>query len=557
MPLPDRRRLQEYAVKGGHLALRQVAQAPEQRRARTLALQAPTSEPTGPTVAFLTPRDWAAHVQCEAMIAQALRLRGARVEFLTCGGGLEICDRVNTWEGPPMPCTSCTRYVADSLDAHGFPRHLIRDGWEGADPAGWPELDEVSLAALREVVSDDGLALGEMTEIPVKWFLMRSDTEADPLAAPTWRAFLRTARRIKAGLERLLDQLQPDVVVLCNGLFVFEAVAWELCRRRGIDVVTYERAFMKDTLFFRRGTPACETDVSPHWPRYVDRPLTAEEDRRLDAYLEDRRHGRRTIERYWDDVTFATPDRPTEGRLVSLFTNLTWDSAVLGKEIAFPSMVDWVTTSIELFAARPEHRLVIRLHPAEVKLPGKQSRESMLPILAERYPVLPPNVQVVEPRDPMSSYPLMEASDLGLVFTSTTGMELALAGVPVVVAGQTHYRGKGFTVDVDTPEEYERQIDQILADPGGAKPDVARARRYANLFFFEAPVPSPGVVEPLTGLASVTLDDLAELAPGRSRDVDRICDGILHGGDFVAPVSSNHQGLPLTGTDEPVVAGAR
>lgn len=543
MPLPDRNRLREYAVKGGHLVARQLAVAPEQQHARRLAAEVPVAlsarPATGaPRVAILTPRDWAVHVQWEGMIAQALRLRGAHVEFVTCGGGLERCDRANTWEGPPMPCHSCTRYVEGSIDAHGFPRTSLRSGWEPDDPGAWDGLDELSLEDLVGVVGDDGLPLGRLTEIPVKWFLMRASVADDPLAPSTWRAFLRSARRIAAGVEAALDRIQPDVVLLCNGLFLFEAVTWEVCRRRGIDVVSYERGFIKETLVFRRGAPACLTELHDLWPRFADEPLTAEQDARLDDYLEARRHGQRTIDRYWDDVRFVTPERRSEGRLVTLFTNLTWDSAVIGKELAYPSIQDWITAAVEAIAARPEHELVIRLHPAERKLPGKWTREPMAEVLRERFPTLPPNVRVIEPDDPTSSYPLMEASDLGLVFTSTTGLELALGGVPVIVAGETHYRGKGFTIDVSTPDEFAAALDRALADPEAVRPDPARVRRYANLFFFEAPVGSPGVEEHVPGLARITVEHLDELEPGRDEAVDRICDGILHGGDFLAPVDA-------------------
>lgn len=543
MPLPDRRRLREYAVKGGHLAARQVGATPEQQRARRLAAEAPTPPAEGPTVAILTPRDWTAHVQWEGVIAQALRLRGANVEFITCGGGLEVCDRANTWEGPPMPCTSCTRYVEHSLDAHGFPQTPLRDGWDpagrdGDDPGVWDELDEISLDALRDLVDADGMPYGRLTEIPVKWFLMRASTGDDPLAPSTWRAFLRSARRIAAGMEAALDRIQPDVVLLCNGLFLFEAIAWELCRRRGIDVVSYERGFIKETLVFRRGAPACLTELHDLWPQFADVALTPEQDARLDEYLDARRHGRRTIDRYWQDARFEAPERSGAGRLVTLFTNLTWDSAVIGKELAYPSIQAWIAAVVEAMAARPEHELVIRLHPAEVKLPGKWTREPVLPFLLDRFPELPPNVRVIAPDDPTSSYPLMEASDLGLVFTSTTGMELALAGVPVIVAGETHYRGKGFTIDVESPEEFLDALDAALAEPERFAPDTEAVRRYANLFFFEAPVGSPGVEEHVPGLARITVERLADLAPGENPSMDRICDGILHGGDFLDPVPS-------------------
>ncbi|MCB0965005.1 MAG: hypothetical protein KDA98_17140, partial [Acidimicrobiales bacterium] len=475
--------------------------------------------------------------QWEGVIGQALRVRGARVEFVTCGGGLGICDRANTWEAPPMPCTTCTRYVEGSVDAHGFGRRSLRDGWtaEADDPGDWPELDALTLPELAEV-EWDGLPLGQLLDIPLKWFLMKAQVADDPLAPQTMRAFLRSARRVAVGARAALDDLRPDVVVLCNGLFSFEAVTWAVCRERGIPVVTYERGLIKETLLFRRDEAACLLAIDDLWARWRDRPLTPGEQAELDGYLEERQRGGRTIDRFWSDVRFETPQRRRGGRLIALFSNLTWDSAVIGQEVAFPSIQAWVAAAVAYAATRPDDELVIRIHPAEVKLPGKQTREPLGAFLAEEIGELPSNVTVIAADDPTSSYPLMAAADVGLVFSSTTGVELALAGTPVVVAGRSHYRGKGFTHDVDGPEDFAATLDRILADPDAHRPDPDLAARYAYLFFFRAPVASPGVEEHVLGLARLTVDDLDQLAPGVDADLDRICDGILGRGDFSPPV---------------------
>jgi hypothetical protein len=121
----------------------------------------------------------------------------------------------------------------------------------------------------------------------------------------------------------------------------------------------------------------------------------------------------------------------------------------------------------------------------------------------------------------------MEAADVGLVFTSTVGLELALHDVPVIVAGQTHYRNKGFTVDVSSPDEFVAALDAAVADPSTAAPARDLARRYAYLFFFRAPIDASYVEEHVPGLARITVGDLDELVPGRHPEVDRICDEIL------------------------------
>jgi hypothetical protein len=219
-----------------------------------------------------------------------------------------------------------------------------------------------------------------------------------------------------------------------------------------------------------------------------------------------------------------------------MFTNLTWDTAVIGKERAFASIHEWIRATIELFAQRPDHELVVRVHPAERKLRGKTTREPVAEIIASAFPVLPANVRVIGPDDPTSSYTLMDQADVGLVYTSTTGIELAMAGVPVLVAGETHYRGLGFTHDADDPASYQRQLDALLADPVGRGPDVELARRYAYLFLFAAPMAMPFVEQPRPGVPVLTIASLDELAPGRHRDLDRFCDGVLGRGDFHPPL---------------------
>ncbi len=529
MPLPRPDRLGEYARKGVELGIRTIGHAPEQRAARRLSAQVEARSGT-PKVLFLCPRDWAEHVQYQAMIGQALRLRGADVRFLTCGGGLEICDRANTYEAPPMPCRTCRRYVDVSVEAHGFRQSSIRAGWEEDTGETWPELDEAGMPQLRRV-TDEGIPLGELVEIPVTWFLLRADPEADPLRGHTTRAFLRSARRIARGIARALDEYQPDTLVLLQGLFLFEAVAWSLCAERDIDVVTYERAFRRETLVFSRHRPVGHYDFSGDWRRTA-RPLTASEEDDLDRYLDQRRSGS-AFDQHWR-VRETQLQRPG-GKLAVLFTNVTWDAAVVNREAAFASIRAWLDESIEVFAQRPDDQLVIRIHPSELFLPGKRTRDSLEEYVAATYEGLPPNVRLIGAADSISSYPLMAAADVGLVYTSTTGLELALAGTPVIVSGNTHYRGKGFTIDVSDPDQFRAAIEQVLADPDSSAPDIERARQYAHFFFFRAPVPAPYVSEPLPGLARITTIDADDLRPGRSANVDRICDGILHQRPFVLP----------------------
>ena len=65
----------------------------------------------------------------------------------------------------------------------------------------------------------------------------------------------------------------------------------------------------------------------------------------------------------------------------------------------------------------------------------------------------------------------------------------------MIVSGNTHYRGKGFTLDPDSWESYFSLIDSVIEAPERHRLDEAQhtlAWHYAYRFFFNYPFPSPG-----------------------------------------------------------------
>lgn len=478
---------------------------------------------------FLTPRSWAAHVQWEAMVGRALAARGAEVSFLTCGGGRTICDRVHLYEGPPVPCRSCTRYTHGSLAAHGHQWSPLAAG--APKEPNWRDLDGWDLDQLRSATWN-GIAIGRLVDVPVKWFLCDTDLESDPLAGLTFRRFLRAGAALVDEIGAALDRERPETVVMLNGMFLFEQVARELCDRRAIDVVTYERGYMKDTVFFHRGATASRYDTSDLWPQFAAAALTSAQEAELDSYLGDRRVGARSISDFWPAPTV----RDVDPGFTVMFTNVTWDTAAQERNRCFESPRDWIVAVIAWFAERPERRLLVRAHPAEVRSPGAWSREPVAAIVSGAFPSLPANVAVIPPQDPTSSYPLMEAADVALVYSSTAGMEAVLAGTPCITAAVTQYGEKGFTVDPPDRGSYFSTLAAVVADPAAHGPDVERARRYAHFFFFRAALRTERWAwEPIAGLARIS-DDPSLVAAGGDPDLDAICRGILEGALFLRPV---------------------
>lgn len=161
------------------------------------------------------------------------------------------------------------------------------------------------------------------------------------------------------------------------------------------------------------------------------------------------------------------------------------------------------------------------------------TREPVLQFIEHAFPDLPGNVLVIPPTDTTNSYELMAAADLGLVYTSTTGLELATLGIPTIVSGHTHYAGKGFTIDVDTPQDFKTAIDAALDGQQQLSPKHRDlAVKYASLFFFGSPFSFPWVGGVGGDTVELRVRSLNDLDYGQDKDLDLLCSSILEGRDF-------------------------
>ena len=184
--------------------------------------------------------------------------------------------------------------------------------------------------------------------------------------------------------------------------------------------------------------------------------------------------------------TMGLDDRP----VVLLPTNVLGDSLTLGRELFSNSMAEWVSRTVQYFSGREDVQFIIRVHPGEVLTHGLAMEDVVRDVLPE----LPENIHLIGPTEKINTYDLVEIADLGLVYTTTVGLEMAMAGLPVIVAGKTHYRDRGFTHDPDSWVTYYKTIGRIIEDPKNnrlSKEITRLAWNYAYRFFFEFPQPYP------------------------------------------------------------------
>jgi hypothetical protein len=213
-------------------------------------------------------------------------------------------------------------------------------------------------------------------------------------------------------------------------------------------------------------------------------------------------YGRRSISNFWPDPDFSTRN----DEFSVLLTNVVWDTAAQNRGACYTDQKSWLEDVISWYGAHPEHRLVVRVHPAEVRVSNATSRESAADIVRRVAGMPFPNVEIIEPNDPQSSYPLIDGARLVHVFASTAGLEAAIKGKPCLVAGDAQFAFKGFTFEPDDPDQYRMLSAEFLNSPPSV--NVGRARNFAFFFFFEAQARLDDVIwEPRAGLVRLGSPD--------------------------------------------------
>lgn len=296
-----------------------------------------------------------------------------------------------------------------------------------------------------------------------------------------------------------LKSNRPDVVIIPNGTIQELGVVYRVARYMGIPTVTYEFGDQRHRIWLAQNGEVMRQETDGLWQaRNGNNALTPDQLDKMRSLFMARQRGS-----LWENFARLWQDTPAEGgekarealgldqRPVALLaTNVLGDSLTLGRQIFSQSMAEWITRTVQYFAGRPDVQFVIRVHPGEVLTHGI----SMVDVVRQVLPRLPEHIRLITPKDKVNTYDLMEVADLGLVYTTTVGLEMAMGGVPVVVSGQTHYRGRGFTHDPDSWVAYFKILGQILAKPSAFRlnrSQVENAWEYAYRFFFEYPRPFP------------------------------------------------------------------
>lgn len=469
----------------------------------------------------------------------ALRLQGVKVVHFVCQAGMTRCplgtDRDNFAAKPP--CSACQAQSFHMYPQPGTANAMLRGFEVYKDDRLEEKMARLNLPQLT-AFTFEGMPLGALVLPTMRWVLRRHNLPDDDAHRDLYRHYIRSAWSVADAFGKVMNEVNPRMVIVFNGQFFPEATVRYLAHKRGLPVITHEVGLQPMTAFF---TPGEATAYPIDIPESFE--LNDAQNARLDAYLEQRFQGNFSMAgvRFWPEMKPLSAEfwqRAGQFRqIVPVFTNVIFDTSQGHANVLFENMFAWLDQVMEIARAHPETFFVIRAHPDEAR-PGKAARENVAGWVQQSGAADLTNVLFVDSSEYISSYELIQKSKFVLIYNSTIGMEASLLGAPVLCAGKARFTQLPTVFFPQTAEAHRALAEDFLrADQIEVPAEFRRnARRFLYYQLFRTSLPMGDFLEEegiWKGFVTLKEFDWQALLPENSPSLRAIVDGVLNGGDFL------------------------
>lgn len=285
-----------------------------------------------------------------------------------------------------------------------------------------------------------------------------------------------------------------DLAIVGNGTTFEPANVCNVLQRCGVPFNTYEKFAFRNVRVINHGSDFRSfLDLDLVWDKRDDLGFNGAYRGFAAGMARDLVHARRSSSTAtWAWALQRAPTQNTEEALrdagvnpaepyVLICTNVPYDAGYDKLCRLFPSMRAWLIHTVQFLMDKTELQIVVRAHPGEAAHYGGKERSEDNLAAAGLSPG--PRLIVIPGGEPTNTYGLMDRCKFGVVFSSTTGLEMAMMGKNVLVGADVYYGRRGFTQDADSVGDYEELLLSMARAPGYPELPEARATD-AALFHF-------------------------------------------------------------------------
>jgi len=495
------------------------------------------------TILFWVPGGMSLMLHVEGALAVALKLRGYSVHAVICDGPFGACVKREVDQAIPIEnwadaCEACKADNAAMLEKLGIDHSFIGDYV--------PENVRSTLRTLSESVTWESLDALSYNDINVgknvrssviRYLKGKSYARQEAVVREYGYSGLISA----AAAMSAVDRIKPSRVFMSHGTYVDWGPALQVAHARGIPIMAWMASYLKAHFYLCHVDDLIRVDFhnlsDAAWEICKGLELKPFQNARLDKFL---------IDRYQKQIGFDmkqlqayTGNTATLRKKYGLVDNMpvwgvishiNWDAVSDYAPMAYDNFDDWMLATVKEVIDIKDVQWLIKIHPAEA---WDNPDSGVQRLIQENFPVLPPHVKVISAEDDISPLDFFSLVDGGITVYGTAGLELALHGKPVILGGEAHYGGKGFTHDGTSPEAYTQLLRKAVSLGPLDEEQQRLARNYAYCYFIQRQIPLRVVEDPTTEWWKFQFDKSHLLLAGEDPFVDFICDRIVDGRDFV------------------------
>ncbi len=318
---------------------------------------------------------------------------------------------------------------------------------------------------------------------------------ADPVVRGLFDHYVEAGERAQVAIRNHLKDNRYDIYLVGNGCTFEGSHACRIFKEAGYPVNTFEKFAFRGVRVINHGDHFLNgDDIDVIWNRrdelgYGREPYWSTFRQRAEESLRERSRGS-TSTWLWElqqagqqsaEAAFETAGLNENSEFVLICPNVPFDAGYEKITDVFASMKEWIFATVKYLLEETNQIVVVRCHPSEYVWWG--GKEPVSQLLADAGFKASERLVIIPGKAKVNTYRLMERCRFGVVFSSSTGLEMAMLGKHVVVGSNVIYSRRGFTHDARSREAYFQNL-LTLANANNLGSIDKSQQELATLFYF-------------------------------------------------------------------------
>ncbi len=413
----------------------------------------------------------------QLMIAKYLELNNWNVEIIVCSGFISAChkERIGkSKENSKLMCQECSwgyNYISkktgmkiSELSLNKYPENSTSE--------------KINLKTIEECInykSNQDIPIGELSKINVLRYFYQGSFYNTEEELKVFNKYLNATQKSVDTLNSYFSEKKKDLIILMNGSGNFDQSVIYFSKKYKIPFITQESFIGSNSWIYKKNGIAIHLDFYKDWQREKT-DLNENQIQEITDFFEKLKSGAL----YSTKLQESNIEKLNLKKGVVLFTNMNFDTYVLGRNSLFTSMENWLEETITFWKNNVQGiPLYIRVHPGESKMLTptlKFTRDIVKPHLCE-------NIILIDSDSKINSYSILMNANYVITYSSTIGVEAMMMNIPCVSAGEAFY--KPFALAPEEKSSYFESLKKMNADSNYFKIEKRNLISYLHYLYFK------------------------------------------------------------------------